>query len=282
MFSDSYSSELPENIALAFQSLYARLRTFTAVSFNEDGTLIPASADAGIVPIGGSILWHSDVIPAKWLLCDGTAISRVTYKELFAIIGVAYGVGDGSTTFNVPDYRQRFPLGKAIAGTGNTLGATGGAIDHTHTGPSHTHALTAAGTSTTGAHTHSGATGGTAPGTDSQGSHNHTGATGSHTHTFTTGGPSSLTSDVYQATVGGGLQVPGLVHTHSGTTDGSTASISADGSHSHTVNSHTHTIGSDGNHSHTLTGSTDAGGTGNTSAANPPFLVQHFIILAGV
>ena len=47
-----------------------------------------------------------------------------------------YGLGDGSTTFNVPDTRQRFVLGKAASGTGNTLAAKGGAIDHTHTVPS--------------------------------------------------------------------------------------------------------------------------------------------------
>lgn len=74
-----------------------------------------------------------------WLLCNGQAVSRTTYAALFAAIGTTYGVGDGSTTFNVPDLRQRFPLGVAASGTGNTLGGTGGAIDHVHTGGNHTH-----------------------------------------------------------------------------------------------------------------------------------------------
>lgn len=65
-------------------------------------------------------------------MCDGAAVSRTTEAALFAVIGTAYGAGDGSTTFNVPDLRQRFPLGKAAAGTGSTLGGTGGAIDHVH------------------------------------------------------------------------------------------------------------------------------------------------------
>lgn len=69
---------------------------------------------------------------ANWLLCDGAAVSRTTYAALFATVGVTFGAGDGSTTFNVPDLRGRFPLGKAGAGTGSTLGGTGGLIDHVH------------------------------------------------------------------------------------------------------------------------------------------------------
>lgn len=55
-----------------------------------------------------------------YLLCDGAAVSRTTYAALFAAIGTAYGVGDGSTTFNLPDLRGRFPLG---AGSGPSLTA---------------------------------------------------------------------------------------------------------------------------------------------------------------
>jgi microcystin-dependent protein len=70
--------------------------------------------------------------PTGWLLCNGAAVSRSTFDALFAAIGIAYGAGDGSTTFNVPDLRQRVPLGKAASGTGATLGGTGGTIDHVH------------------------------------------------------------------------------------------------------------------------------------------------------
>lgn len=70
--------------------------------------------------------------PTGWLLCQGQAVSRSTYADLFAAIGTAYGNGDGSTTFNLPDLQQRFPLGKAASGTGASLGDTGGAIDHVH------------------------------------------------------------------------------------------------------------------------------------------------------
>lgn len=81
----------------------------------------------------GTILGYGGTTaPTGYLLCDGAAVSRSTYSALFAVISTAYGAGDGSTTFNLPDYRQRFMLGKAASGTGATLGGTGGAIDHTH------------------------------------------------------------------------------------------------------------------------------------------------------
>ena len=64
-----------------------------------------------------------------WLLCDGAAVSRSTYAALFAAIGTTYGVGDGSTTFNLPELRQKFLRGK---GASDTLGAAGGAATHTH------------------------------------------------------------------------------------------------------------------------------------------------------
>lgn len=93
------------------------------------------------VPSGAILMYGAAAAPTGWLLCDGTAVSRTTYAALFTAISTTYGVGDGTTTFNLPDLRQRFPLGKAASGTGNTLGGTGGAIDHTHTSAAHTHTL---------------------------------------------------------------------------------------------------------------------------------------------
>jgi microcystin-dependent protein len=105
------------------------------------------------VPSGGILLWGAAAAPTGYVLCDGSAISRVTFAALFAVIGTTYGVGNGTTTFNVPDMRQRFPLGKSASGTGAALGDTGGTIDHVHSGPSHTHNI--AGHTHTIAHTHS-------------------------------------------------------------------------------------------------------------------------------
>lgn len=97
----------------------------------------PAPVPAGVVfPYGAA------AAPSGYALCDGSAINRTTFATLFAVIGTTYGAGDGSTTFNVPDMRGKFPFGKAAAGTGNALGASFGNVDHTHTGPSHTHNVT--------------------------------------------------------------------------------------------------------------------------------------------
>lgn len=76
-----------------------------------------------LVPVGVIFPFASDVAPTGYLLCDGSEISRTTYSELFAVIGITYGEGDGSSTFNLPDLRRRYPLMK---GTNDTLGATGG------------------------------------------------------------------------------------------------------------------------------------------------------------
>ena len=98
-------------------------------------------AGAGAPPVGSGMIYYGTTAPSGYLLCDGSAVSRTTYAALFAIISTIYGSGDGSTTFNLPDRRQRFGLGKAAAGTGSTLGGTGGAIDHTHTVPAHYHGM---------------------------------------------------------------------------------------------------------------------------------------------
>lgn len=96
------------------------------------------------MPAGSVIQWAGSIAPANWLLCDGSAVSRTTYASLFAAIGVLYGSGDGTTTFNVPDLRGRVPVGKN-SGTFSTLGATGGEEAHLLTGPesgiqAHSHA----------------------------------------------------------------------------------------------------------------------------------------------
>ena len=95
--------------------------------------------------------------PAGWLFCRGQAISRVTYDSLFAVIGTTYGAGDGSTTFNLPDFRDRFTVG---AGSSYALNAKGGAntvtLSTTHI-PAHTHGKSGAitsGITSSGAHTH--------------------------------------------------------------------------------------------------------------------------------
>ena len=70
------------------------------------------------LPVGTIVLFAGSAAPSGWLLCDGSAVSRLTYAALFAIAGVLFGVGNGSTTFNVPGFRGRTAIG---AGTGSGL-----------------------------------------------------------------------------------------------------------------------------------------------------------------
>ena len=61
--------------------------------------------------------WPTESIPSGFLKCQGQAISRSTYSSLFTALGVTYGAGDGSSTFNLPDYRGEFLRGRAEGST---------------------------------------------------------------------------------------------------------------------------------------------------------------------
>jgi microcystin-dependent protein len=209
-----------------------------------------------LTPVGSIVAFASTTAPSGWLLCDGSNVSRTTYAALFLVLGTSYGVGDGSTTFGLPDLRGRFPLGKAAAGTGSTLAATGGAIDHTHTA---------------GAITTSGSTGSTSPGTDSQGAHTHT--VNSHTHGVGPLGQSASWSNVVAAGVAGGVTaVDGnkAQTFDTGATAATSPGTDSQGAHTHTVNSHTHGIG-------TIAASGAATGTNN-----PPFQTVSYVIFTGL
>jgi microcystin-dependent protein len=99
---------------------------------------------SGTFKIGDTIWSSRPAAPAQWLACDGAAVSRTTYAALFAAIGITFGAGNGTTTFNLPDARGRSPVG---VGTGpsltpRALGASGGAETHQLSigeMPAHTH-----------------------------------------------------------------------------------------------------------------------------------------------
>jgi microcystin-dependent protein len=107
-------------------------------------TISSSGGGSGTADIAGSIkLWGGSTEPTDWMFCDGRALSRSAYPSLFAKIGTTYGAGDGTTTFNLPNITNRFPVG---AGGLYANGATGGSADavvvsHTHTltDPGHRH-----------------------------------------------------------------------------------------------------------------------------------------------
>lgn len=115
-------------------------------------------------PVGTVIDYAGLTEPTGWLFCYGQAISRTTYADLFAVLSTTYGVGDGSTTFNLPDLRGRVVAGQDDMGgtsanrltgasggvNGDTLGGSGGSETHTLTStemPNHLHTFGPTGSS---------------------------------------------------------------------------------------------------------------------------------------
>ena len=153
----SWAAVASDNVPIATTAYVGKVKPDgTTVGITSDGTISAATATVsakGIVkPDGssitidsngvvsapssvpvGTIIWSANAtVPAGYLLCNGSAVGRATYPELFAAIGTAFGSGDGSTTFNLPNLIDKFIEGSTTAGTvktaglPNIAGATGG------------------------------------------------------------------------------------------------------------------------------------------------------------
>lgn len=201
------------------------------------------SVTSGESPIGAVISYAGASAPVGWLLCNGAAVSRATYSQLFAVISTTFGVGNGTTTFNVPDLRDRVALTKGTVNA--TLAATGGAVTNSHTLsianlPAHDH-------SSAGDHGHG-----------SVGDHTHN-SIGNHTHDASgiagASGVNNGTDKNLQTTTVGTTTAAGG-HTHSG-----------DGGHTHS---------NAGTHTHSSVGS----GTAISLSTLQPFQVLNSIIRA--
>lgn len=183
---------------------------------------------AAVVPTGAVMPWAGTgaIAPTGWAFCEGGAISRTTYATLFAVVGTSYGIGDGITTFNLPDLQQRIPVGRGSDSAGyslSTLGDTGGTTSVTLTSsqvPPHTHGLnvpttlTVTGTATGGSHTHT-----------IEGSVNE-GTFGPPTGFELTDGSTSS----YDATTEGWISTGSHTHTVTGTATGNVTGFTNDGS----------------------------------------------------
>lgn len=199
---------LPDGMTKAVLKTAAGVTVRTADPIGEIATVASVTA----IPTGAYLPFGGTTAPSGFLLCDGTAVSRTTYSALFAVIGTAYGTGDGATTFNVPDLRGRAPFGRDNMGgidaaripsaiTGRTsIGGAGGASQTTlaiDNIPAHTHTGT---TDSAGAHTHTvaiqadGAGGSGGAGRMVSGGTTTTSSNGAHTHTFTTASTGSGTA----------------------------------------------------------------------------------------
>jgi len=142
------------NSQLLLANILIPAASASIVDANIDTAIRAVSTFGGgsAVPTGSLTPFAGSTAPSGWFLCDGTAISRTTYATLFGIIATTYGVGDGSTTFNLPDMRGRLPVGKGTHADVDTLGENEGVgtvgnrtpkHGHTHTLtlPNHIHTL---------------------------------------------------------------------------------------------------------------------------------------------
>lgn len=234
--------------------------------------------DASPVPVGAIQMYGGSSAPAGYLICNGDLKSRATYAALFAIIGEAFGAGDGSTTFAIPDMRQKFPLGKAASGTGSTLGGSGGSIDHTHTIPAHYHGLG------TGADLNIG----------SSGSHLHSIA---HDHSSFTSGAGSAHSHAQNVTTPGSSDNGQVLRfdydadyvSGNRTQFAQGATTEAESAHTHLIDvpnytgnsasaSHTHAVGDFAGRIGLVTGGVDGNAAMTSGTNNPPFVSLNYII----
>lgn len=104
----------------------------------DDGPTGPTgpAGPTGVAPTGAVMMWAAAIAPTGWLLCNGAAINRTTFLNLFLAISTVYGAGNGTTTFNIPNFQGNFPR----MDTAN-LAAVGGEANHSHGITDHTHHL---------------------------------------------------------------------------------------------------------------------------------------------
>jgi microcystin-dependent protein len=180
-----------------------------------------SNGSAQLVPTGVILSYGGASAPTGWLLCDGSAVSRTTFAGLFAVLSTSFGVGDGSTTFNLPDLRGRFSRYDDNMGNHGISGVTASGAASRDTGRVHGSAQTQAtaknglsnsastATGTANGQSFSGTTGtSTVPSSNVSGADNATALSGSanssinpqnnsggHSHSFSgTSGASSISS----------------------------------------------------------------------------------------
>lgn len=198
----------------------------------------------------GTVLLYAAGVsaPSGWLFCDGSAVSRSTYANLFSLMGTSYGSGNGSTTFNLPDFRDRILFSAPSSFSTSDIPSNTGTW---FTGSVSPH-------STPFSHSSNGSHGDHGVSATSDGGHSHT---DSHSHTSSSGAAGSSVT-MASHTASGAFEFGGAAHTHtrtSGATSAPTATLSqtsptvtvASGVHTHVV-----TLASAGSSSNHVSGTT--------------------------
>jgi microcystin-dependent protein len=219
-----------------------------AFSFTSEAALGLYRSSAGVMTSTGVLRSVKDVgqvamfatatVPDGWLVCDGQAVSRITYADLYGKIGTIWGAGDGSTTFNVPPLQDHFPRHRNASGAAGAVGTL-----QADQNKSHTHGVSGTTASENATHTHgvSGTTGAMS-------------ANASHSHQYG--------QDTFSAGLWGGGSFGGYVNTASN--NATTSATNTDHTHAFAV-----TSGSENqNHQHTFA-VTSATGSADGSEARP-------------
>ena len=119
----SAAATLAENYSTTASTAATNAGTSETNAHNSEVAAAASAAAAAQFGVVGAVMAVAgSTSPAGWLLCDGSAVSRTTYADLYAVIGDTYGSGDGSTTFNLPDLADKFIQGNATSGTAKAAG----------------------------------------------------------------------------------------------------------------------------------------------------------------
>jgi microcystin-dependent protein len=135
------------NVGIGIKLPKSKLDVVGTINTSSDFTINHVSIAP---PIGSITAYTLATSPPGWLICDGSAISRTTYASLFAVIGVTFGPGNNSTTFNLPNYQGAF-----LRGTGTTGDYSGPSLNASQAHATQTHAHTASSVITDPGHAHS-------------------------------------------------------------------------------------------------------------------------------
>lgn len=135
------------NVGIGTKMPKSKLDVIGTINTSSDFTINHVSIAP---PIGSITAYTLATSPPGWLICDGSAISRTEYASLFAVIGVTFGAGNNSTTFNIPNYQGAF-----LRGTGTTGDYSGPSLNASQAHATQTHAHTASSVVTDPGHSHS-------------------------------------------------------------------------------------------------------------------------------